>query len=64
MTVVGDGVAFLPQFIGIPDDAAGFVFVDGQPAADRSADLLGAGVRVEAGTELGNGWWYLRPGDR
>jgi hypothetical protein len=56
-------VVFLPQWLGIPDDAAGYVFVDGVPEPGLTVDLFGARVHVAGGTDLGDGWWYLRPGD-
>jgi len=54
---------FLPQWLGIPDDATGYVFVDGAPQPSLTVDLFGARVQVAGGVNLGDGWWYLRPGD-
>ena len=56
-------VVFLPQWLGIPDDATGYVFVDGAPQPSLTVDLFGARVQVAGGVNLGDGWWYLRPGD-
>ncbi|MPZ26213.1 MAG: hypothetical protein GEV12_07105 [Micromonosporaceae bacterium] len=56
-------VVFLPQWLGIPDDAGGYVFCDCYPRSDLTVDLFGALARVRAGVDLGNGWWYLEPGD-
>jgi energy-coupling factor transporter transmembrane protein EcfT len=65
-SVVGgrDGVpvVFLPQYIGIPDDAAGYAFYAGPPA-DLSVDLYGAPASLGAAQKIGDGWWYVRPGD-
>ena len=59
----GVPVLFLPQWIGIPDDAAGYVFFDGDARPDLAVDLFGAPANVSAGIDLGDSWWYLRPGD-
>jgi hypothetical protein len=56
-------VVLLPQWLGIPDDAAGYLFVDGAPEPGLTVDLFGEPVHVVGGINLGNGWWYLRPGD-
>jgi hypothetical protein len=56
-------VVFLPQWLGIPDNAVGYVFVDGPPEPDLTADLFGELVHVAGGIDLGDGWWYLRLGD-
>lgn len=56
-------VVFLPQWLGIPDDAAGYVFVDGAPEPGLTVDLFGEPVHVAGGIDLGDGWWYVRPGD-
>src|SRR5215207_4456931 len=37
-------VVFLPQWLGIPDDATGYVFVDGAPQPSLTVDLFGARV--------------------
>ncbi|MPZ29278.1 MAG: hypothetical protein GEV12_23530 [Micromonosporaceae bacterium] len=54
---------FLTQWLGIPDDAGGYVFFDGDPRPGLTVDLFGTLVRVDAGVILGNGWWYVLPGD-
>ena len=59
----GRPVVFLPQWLGIPDDAVGYVFIDGVPEQGLTVDLFGSRVHVAGGTDLGNGWWYLREGD-
>jgi hypothetical protein len=59
----GQPVVFLPQWIGIPDDAAGYVFFNGDPSPELIVDLFGEPAHVRAGIDLGDGWWYLRPGD-
>ncbi|WP_147437427.1 hypothetical protein [Micromonospora musae] len=56
-------VVFLPQWLGIPDDAGGYVYLDATPRSDLSVDLFGVPVRVSGGQELGDGWWYVLPGD-
>ncbi len=55
----GKGVVFLPQVIGIPDDAGGYLYVR-QSARDAgwSADLYGKPVRSDQARPLGGGWWY------
>jgi hypothetical protein len=59
----GRPIVFLPEFLGIPDDAAGYVFYDGVIAPDRELDLYGAQATVQGAVNLGDGWWYIRPGD-
>jgi hypothetical protein len=59
----GRPVVFLPQWLGIPDDAVGYVFFDGDPRPDLTVDLFGEPMRLARGTNLGGGWWYLRLGD-
>ena len=59
----GRPVGFLPQWVGIPDDAVGYVFVDGVPEPGLTVDMFGARLHVAAGIDLGDGWWYLREGD-
>ncbi|MEH0970749.1 hypothetical protein V6U77_06380 [Micromonospora sp. CPCC 205546] len=59
----GKPVVFLPQWIGIPDDAGGYVHLDAPPRPDLVVDLFGAPVRVAGGQHLGDGWWYVLPGD-
>src|SRR5215207_6644614 len=59
----GRPVVFLPQALGVPDDAAGYVYLNADPAPDLTVDLFGAPVRVVSGAPLGGGWWYLRAGD-
>jgi len=54
---------FLPQRLDIPDDAAGYVFVDGAPQPGLTVDMFGARVQVAGEINLGDGWWYLGPGD-
>jgi hypothetical protein len=52
-------VVFLPQWVGIPDDAGGYVFVQTAPAPDLVVDLFGEPLAVGDGLDLGDGWWYL-----
>jgi energy-coupling factor transporter transmembrane protein EcfT len=59
----GRPVVFLPQFLGIPDDAAGYVFYEGVLPADFTIDLYGAPASLHGAVNLGDGWWYARPGD-
>jgi hypothetical protein len=56
----GRPVVFLPQWVGIPDGAAGYVYFDGDPKPDLTVDLFGDPTHLAAGTNLGDGWWYLR----
>ncbi|MEU4781958.1 hypothetical protein [Micromonospora sp. NPDC023633] len=55
-------VVFLPQWIGVPDDAGGYVYLDAPPRPDLVVDLFGEPVRVAGGQHLGDGWWYVLPG--
>lgn len=55
----GKPVVFLPQFMGIPDDAVGFVYFDGQPDSDLLIDLFGHPAYLAEGESLGDGWWYV-----
>jgi hypothetical protein len=59
----GGPVVFLPQWLGIPANAAGYVFIDGAPEPGLTVDLFDDPVHVAGGIDLGDGWWYLRPGD-
>ncbi|MEU0561256.1 hypothetical protein [Dactylosporangium sp. NPDC006015] len=59
----GRPVVFLPQFLGIPDDAAGYAFFDGPTSPSIEVDLFGARANLPGGINLRDGWWYLRPGD-
>lgn len=56
----GEPVVFLPQFMGIPDDAVGYVYFDGQPDSDLVIDLFGYPATLAEGQSLGDGWWYVR----
>ncbi|MFI2651004.1 hypothetical protein [Micromonospora fulviviridis] len=56
-------VVFLPQWVGIPDDAGGYVYLDAAPRPDLLIDLFGEPARVAGGQHLGDGWWYVLPGD-
>lgn len=56
----GKPVVFLPQFMGIPDDAVGFAYFDGQPDSDLLIDLFGYPAYLAEGDSLGDGWWYVR----
>jgi hypothetical protein len=51
----GQPVLFMPAYLGIPDDAYGFVHISG---ADRPGRLDGYGDRIEPRIELGDGWWW------
>jgi energy-coupling factor transporter transmembrane protein EcfT len=59
----GHPVVFLPEYLGIPDDAAGYVFFEGAVPADLMLDLYGAQASLHGAENLGDGWWYARPGD-
>ncbi|MEU5726334.1 hypothetical protein [Micromonospora sp. NPDC047738] len=59
----GKPVVFLPQWLGIPDDAGGYVYLDARPRPDLVVDLFGEPARVTGGKNLGDGWWYVLPGD-
>jgi hypothetical protein len=37
------------------------VYFDGDPNPDLTVDLFGDPTRLAAGTNLGDGWWYLHP---
>jgi hypothetical protein len=54
---------FVPEYFGIPDDAAGYVFYEGVLPTDLTLDLYGARASLKGAENLGNGWWYARPGD-
>lgn len=56
----GRPVVFLPQFMGIPDDAVGFVYFDGRPDSDLLIDPFGSPAYLAEGQSLGDGWWYVR----
>lgn len=56
----GKPVVFLPQLMGIPDDAVGFVYFYGQPDRDLLIDLFGYPAYLAEGESLGDGWWYVR----
>jgi energy-coupling factor transporter transmembrane protein EcfT len=58
----GRPIVFLPEYLGIPDDAAGYVFYEGEPG-DIVLDLYGAPAHLPGAQRLGDGWWYARPGD-
>lgn len=49
----------LPQWLGILDDAGGYVFFDGEPSPGLEVDLFGLRARVVEGINLGGGWWYV-----
>ncbi|GAA1325427.1 hypothetical protein [Actinocatenispora thailandica] len=55
----GRPVVFLPQWLGMPDDAGGYVYVQARPAPDLLVDLFGEPLAVDDGLDLGDGWWYL-----
>jgi energy-coupling factor transporter transmembrane protein EcfT len=59
----GRPVVFLPEYLGIPDDAAGYVFYEGVLPADFTLDLYGSRASLKGAENLGDGWWYARPGD-
>ncbi|WP_406036341.1 hypothetical protein OG799_17780 [Micromonospora sp. NBC_00898] len=54
---------FLPQWVGVPDDAGGYVYLDATPRPDLLIDLFGEPARVTLGQHLGGGWWYVLPGN-
>lgn len=54
----GKPVVFLPQWLGIPDDAGGYIYYDGELRSDTEVDLYGRLVGGSEMRELGNGWWY------
>lgn len=55
----GEGVVFLPQVIGIPDDAGGYLYVrESARSSDWSADLYGKLVSSDRARPLGGGWFY------
>lgn len=56
----GVPVWFLPQWLGIPDDAGGYVYFDGQPRSDVVIDLFGRGAHLGQGEYLSDGWWSIR----
>jgi hypothetical protein len=43
--------------------AAGYVFFEGAVPADLMLDLYGAQASLHGAENLGDGWWYARPGD-
>src|SRR5918995_6652606 len=55
----GKPVVFLAQFMGIPDDAVGYVYFDGEPDTDLLIDLFGYPFYLADGEPLGDGWWYV-----
>ncbi|WP_238015605.1 hypothetical protein KZZ52_55590 [Dactylosporangium sp. AC04546] len=59
----GRPVVFLPEYLGIPDDAAGYVFYEGVLPVGFTLDLYGAQASLDGAENLGDGWWYARPGD-
>jgi hypothetical protein len=59
----GHPIVFLPEYLGIPDDAAGYVFFEGVSPEDVWVDLYGAPATLHGAENLGDGWWYVRPGD-
>ena len=59
----GRPVVFVPEYLGVPDDAAGYVFYEGVLPADLTLDLYGSRASLKGAENLGDGWWYARPGD-
>ncbi|MEV0395095.1 hypothetical protein [Polymorphospora rubra] len=59
----GEPVVFLPQWLGFPDDAGGYAYLAGDPRPDLELNLYGARAHLTGGIRLGNGWWYVLPGD-
>ncbi|MEV0731449.1 hypothetical protein [Polymorphospora sp. NPDC050346] len=59
----GEPVVFLPQWLGLPDDAGGYAYLAGEPRPDLEVNLYGARAYLAGGIRLGNGWWYVLPGD-
>ncbi len=52
-----DGALFVPTWIGIPDDAVGYVHLTCEhPPADLLLD--GFGMLLEPERPLGDGWWW------
>ncbi|PSK62641.1 hypothetical protein B0E53_05450 [Micromonospora sp. MH33] len=59
----GKPAVFLPQWVGIPDDAGGYVYLNATPRPDLVVDLFGEPARLAGGQPLADGWWYVLPGD-
>jgi hypothetical protein len=59
----GQPVYFLPQYMGLRSRAAGYVYFDGVPEPGLVIDLFGHREYLTAGLDLGDGWWYIKPGD-
>ncbi|MEV0389596.1 hypothetical protein [Nonomuraea sp. NPDC050643] len=53
----GDGqpVLFVPDWVGIPDDAVGYAHFTGPPGGSYD----GFGLRICPRLELADGWWWL-----
>ncbi|MEU4477629.1 hypothetical protein AB0F68_06080 [Micromonospora sp. NPDC023966] len=59
----GKPAVLLPQWVGIPDDAGGYVYLEATPRPDLVIDLFGEPARLTGGQHLADGWWYVLPGD-
>jgi hypothetical protein len=51
----GEPILFMPAYLGVPDDAYGFVHISG---AHRPGSLDGYGDLIAPRIELGDGWWW------
>lgn len=55
----GEPVLFVPEWIGIPDGAAGFAHFAGPPVPGVERRLDGFGDPVAPRYPLGDGWWWV-----
>ncbi len=53
----GQPILFLPDWLGIPDDAVGYAHFTGE----ATGNLTAYGMRVCPSTRLGGGWWWVGP---
>lgn len=53
----GTPVVFLPQYLGIPDDAIGFAYIGDDVPDGTGADLYGD--LADFAIDLGDGWWWV-----
>ncbi|MGX1805835.1 hypothetical protein ACWIGI_08975 [Nocardia sp. NPDC055321] len=52
---------FIPQWVGIPDDAGGYLYIPGTLDRNRPCmvDLYGRSVDVNDARAIGEGWWWI-----
>lgn len=56
-------VYFMPQYMGLINNAVGYAYDNGDPDPELVIDLFGHPEYLASGVNLGDGWWYVKPGD-